>query len=52
MDGHERPDVVEYRVKWAQQMMEWHNLMEIYPLDNENAEPIQPNLKGGEKKWF
>ncbi|KAG2202041.1 hypothetical protein INT47_006233 [Mucor saturninus] len=35
-DGHERDDVVRYRIKWAQQMMEWHKL--------------QPSLKDNEKK--
>lgn len=49
-DGHEREDVVDYRVKWAQQMMQWQKRMETYPLDNENTDPVQPNLKENEKK--
>ncbi|KAG2206998.1 hypothetical protein INT47_008467 [Mucor saturninus] len=49
-DDYERDDVIRYRIKWAQQMMEWHKRMETYPLDDENADPVQPSLKDNEKK--
>ena len=49
-DGHERPDVISYRIKLAQQMMEWHKRIETYTLDDGNSEPVQPNLKENEKK--
>ena len=30
--------------------MEWHKRMETYTLDDENADPVQPNLRDNEKK--
>lgn len=51
-DGHERPDVVEYRVNWAKQMIEWHSRMEIYPIGSEGEVPPPPQMSRKKKKSF
>ncbi|KAG1474555.1 hypothetical protein G6F56_000295 [Rhizopus delemar] len=48
-DRHELPDIVEYRVDWAEQKMERHIRTEIYPVGSEDKAPIQPELRRDEK---
>ena len=48
MDGHEREDVVQYRVKFLEQMAEFERFMPIFSGDNMEVE-TSPFLLPGEK---
>ena len=48
-DGHERPDVVEYRQAWSKRMLKYMERSEFYQGDNQE-EVLEPVLNDGEKK--
>ena len=47
IDGHERPDVVEYRAAWVARMVGYQKFMIVYEGDNLDVEK-RPELKEGE----
>jgi hypothetical protein len=48
-DGHERDDVVQYRIEWSKRMVEYMQRMEFFTGEKEEL-TLQPNLKPGLKK--
>ena len=48
-DGHERPDVVQYRKEWLNRMFNYKRLMKDYDSDMLD-EIIEPQLQPGEKE--
>jgi hypothetical protein len=48
-DGHEREDVVAYRILWSNRLMEYMKKMDFYTGDNEEL-VLEPVLEENEKK--
>jgi hypothetical protein len=49
VDGHERPDVVDHRNRFVDEMMVWQSRMEKF-VGDEMETCIQPELSSGERK--
>lgn len=54
-DGHERPDVIDYRLKWSKEMLKYRERMSTFDVEisadgKRTVKEIEPNLKDGETK--